>query len=128
MQCLIDTKYCVALFLTLNTFPQDTLCLGAPYPFRLDPLEDFDLLTMCAQLMQCNLKGNLHNTIPHSLCHAVPTGAARRFQARQQDRQQAFRSQYLDVALWESITQKDLSGGCGGDVAEACPRSKTEGG
>jgi hypothetical protein len=27
-------------------------------------------------LMQCYLKGNLHNTIPHSLRHAVPAGAA----------------------------------------------------
>ena len=27
-------------------------------------------------LMPCYLKGNLHNTIPHSLRHAVPAGAA----------------------------------------------------
>ncbi len=27
-------------------------------------------------LMPCYLKGNLHNTIPHSLLHAVPAGAA----------------------------------------------------
>ena len=29
----------------LNTFLQDTLCLVAPYPFLLVPLEDFDPLT-----------------------------------------------------------------------------------
>ena len=140
---------------------QDTLCLVAPYPFRLEPLEDFDPLTdfdmtggddvwfarpqlffscslcptgqmedkashievslvffstfepisltpnSCMQrngipmlyeraasqlptlyvcpvenvlgrvpLMPCYLKGNLHSTIPHSLWHAVPAGAA----------------------------------------------------
>ena len=27
-------------------------------------------------LMPCYLKGNLHNTIPHSLWHAVPAGSA----------------------------------------------------
>ena len=32
------------------------------------------------------------------------------------------------MLLWESIPQKDLCGGCGGDAADACPRSKTEGG
>ena len=48
-----------------------------------------------------------------------------RFQARQRDRQQAFWGQHLYVLLWESIPQKDLCGGCGGDAAEACPRSKT---
>ena len=151
----------VTLFLTLATFIQDTLCLVAPYPFRLEPLEDFDPLTdfdmtggddvwfarpqlffscslcptgqmedkashievslvffstfepisltpdSCMQrngipmlyeraasqlptlyvcpvenvlgrvpLMPCYLKGNLHNTIRHSLLHAVPAGAA----------------------------------------------------
>ena len=151
----------VTLFLTLATFIQDTLCLVAPYPFRLEPLEDFDPLTdfdmtggddvwfarpqlffscslcptgqmedkashievslvffstfepisltpnSCMQrngipmlyeraasqlptlyvcpvenvlgrvpLMSCYLKGNLHNTIPHSLRHAVLAGAA----------------------------------------------------
>ncbi len=35
----------VALFLTLATFMQDTMCLVTPYPFRLEPFEDFDLLT-----------------------------------------------------------------------------------
>ena len=29
----------------LNTFLQDTLCLVALYPFRLEPLQDFDPLT-----------------------------------------------------------------------------------
>ena len=151
----------VTLVLTLATFIQDTLCLVAPYPFRLEPLEYFDPLTdfdmtggddvwfarpqlffscslcptgqmedkashievslvffstfepisltpnSCMQrncipmlyeraasqlptlyvcpvenvlgrvpLMPCYLKGNLHNTIPHSLRHAVPEGAA----------------------------------------------------
>ncbi len=33
------------LFLTLSTFLQDTLCLATPYPFLLEPLKDFDLLT-----------------------------------------------------------------------------------
>ena len=45
----------------------------------------------------------------------VPLGYRRlssRFQARQWDRQQAFRGQHLDVALWESVPQEDLSGGC----------------
>ncbi len=50
------------------------------------------------------------------------------FQARQQDRQQAFRSQHLDVALWESVPQEDLSCWCWRDAAEACTRSKMEGG
>ena len=49
-----------------------------------------------------------------------------RFQARQQDRQQAFRGQHLDVALWESVPQEDLSGGCWRDEAQACTRIKTE--
>ena len=35
-----------------------------------------------------------------------------RFQTRQRNRQQAFRGQHLDVALWESVPQEDLSGGC----------------
>ena len=35
----------VTLFLTLATFMQDTSCLVTPYPFRLEPLEDFDPLT-----------------------------------------------------------------------------------
>ena len=35
----------VTLYLTLATFMQDTLCLVAPYPFRLEPLDDFDPLT-----------------------------------------------------------------------------------
>jgi hypothetical protein len=30
----------------------------------------------CVPLMPCYLKGNFHNTIPHSLCHSVPAGAA----------------------------------------------------
>jgi hypothetical protein len=30
----------------------------------------------CVLLMPCYLKGNLHNTIPHSLLHAVLAGAA----------------------------------------------------
>ena len=47
---------------------------------------------------------------------------------RQWDRQQAFWGQHLDVALWESVPQKDLSWGCWGDAAEACPGCKTEGG
>jgi hypothetical protein len=51
-----------------------------------------------------------------------------RFQNRQRDRQQAFRGQHLNVALCESVPQKNLSGGCRGDAAEACPRSKTQGG
>jgi hypothetical protein len=32
-------------------------------------------------LMLCYLKGNLHNTIPHSLLNNVPAGAAADFQA-----------------------------------------------
>jgi hypothetical protein len=40
-----STKCCVALFLTLDTFLQDTLCLVAAYLFHLEPLEDFDPLT-----------------------------------------------------------------------------------
>ncbi len=49
------------------------------------------------------LKGNFHNTIPYSLRHIVPAGAAAdsNFQARQRDGQQTFRGQHLDVALWE---------------------------
>ncbi len=33
----------------------------------------------CVQLMSCYLQGNLHNTISHSLCHAVPAGATADF-------------------------------------------------
>ncbi len=50
------------------------------------------------------------------------------FQTRQQDRQQSFQGQHLDVVLLKRVPQKDLSGGCWGDAAEECPRIKTEGG
>ena len=49
-----------------------------------------------------------------------------RFQTRQRNRQQAFRGQHLDVALWESVPQEDLSGGCWRDEVQACTRIKTE--
>ena len=162
MRCRIRyrIRYCkVAFFLTLLL--QDTLCLVAPYPFRLEPLEEFDPLSdfdmtggddvwfvrpqlffscsLCptgqmadkathrefslvffstfepisltpdsymqrsgipmlyeraasqlptlyvcpvenvlgsVPLMPCYLKGNQHNTIPHSLRNNVPAGAA----------------------------------------------------
>jgi hypothetical protein len=49
-----------------------------------------------------------------------------RFQARHRDRRKAFQGQHLDVALWEGVPQKDLSGGCRGDAAEACSRVKAQ--
>ena len=83
-----------------------------------------------APLMPCYLKGNLHNTIPHSLCHAVPAGAAADSRPDSGTGSRLFEVNIwiLDVALWESVPQKDLSGGCGGDAAEACSRIKAEGG
>ncbi len=63
-------------------------------------------------LMPCYLKGNLHNTVPHSLWHAVPAGAAADSRPDSRTGSRLFQGQYLDVAPWESVPQEDLSGGC----------------
>ena len=108
---------------------QDTLCLVAPYLFRLEPLADFDPLTdfdmtggddvwfARPQLFfSCSLcpTGQMEDKASHVEVSLVFYSTFEPISltpdsCRQWDRQQAFSGQHLDVALWESVPQKDLS-------------------
>ncbi len=71
-------------------------------------------------LIPCYLKGNSHTTIPFSLRHHVPDGAAA--DSRQDSGTGSRLFEHLDVALRKVISKKGFGHGCRRDAAGARSR------
>jgi hypothetical protein len=86
---------------------QDCICVVAPYPFRIEPLEDFD------SIGDLDVTGGVdvwYARIPRE----DPKGSCSGFKTRQRDCKQAVRTEHVDVALWKDVSSSNLCGSsCG---------------